>query len=69
MRKPKDVSALLPLWVAVATGALVPAVAQAQMMGDSMMGGMMWLMAIFWLLIAAVLVLAIAALVKYLFKK
>ena len=34
-----------------------------------MMGGMMWLMAIFWLLIAAVLVLAIAALVKYLFKK
>jgi hypothetical protein len=69
MMKSKGVSALLPLWVAVATGALVPTVAQAQMMGGSMMGGMMWLMTIFWLLIAAVLVLAIAALVKYLFKK
>lgn len=69
MRKPKGVSALWPLWVAVATGALVPTVVRAQMMGDSMMGGIMWLMAIFWLLVVAVLVLAIAALVKHLFKK
>ncbi|WP_417276778.1 hypothetical protein [Castellaniella sp.] len=69
MREFKGVSALLPLWIVVATGALVPTVAQAQMMGGTMMGGMMWLMVIFWLLIAAVLVLAIAALVKYLFKK
>ncbi|CAP44926.1 hypothetical protein Bpet4575 [Bordetella petrii] len=43
--------------------------AQAQMMGEAMMGGMMWLMVIFLLLIAAVLILAIAALVKHLFKK
>lgn len=33
------------------------------------MGGMMGLMVVFWLLIAAVLVLGVAALVKYLFKK
>lgn len=32
-----------------------------------MMGGMMWVMATFWLLIALLVVLAIAALIKYLF--
>lgn len=41
----------------------------ASMGGAGMMEGMMWLMAIFWLLIAVVLILAIAALVKYLFRK
>lgn len=61
--------ALSSLWGAVMVGTLLPDSVWAQMMGGSMMGGMMWFMAIFWLLIAAVLVLAIAALVKYLFKK
>jgi len=38
------------------------------MMRDMMMnGGMMWGMGIVWLLVVAVLVLAIAALVKYVF--
>jgi hypothetical protein len=38
------------------------------MMRDWMMnGGMMWGMGIVWLLVVAVLVLAIAALVKYVF--
>ena len=69
MMKSKGAPAPLPLWVSIAVGALVPIIAQAQMMGGSMKSGMMWLMAIFWLLIAAVLVLAIAALLKYLFKK
>jgi|GEM_PF-978722 uncharacterized membrane protein len=54
------------LW---ATLMLAPGSAQAQMMGGSMMGGMMWLMVILWLLVAVVLVLAIAALIKYIFKK
>ena len=35
------------------------------MMGN--MGGMMWGMGLFWLLVIAVLVLAVAAFVKYLF--
>ncbi|KAB0606547.1 hypothetical protein [Castellaniella defragrans] len=48
---------------------LVPSGAQAQMMGGSSMGTMMWLMAAFWLLIMLGLVFGIAALVKYLFKK
>ena len=37
------------------------------MTGGSMMGGMMWAMVIFWLLIAVLVVLAIAALIKYIF--
>lgn len=41
----------------------------APMNGAGMMEGMMWLMALFWLLIVAALVLAIAALIKYLFRK
>ncbi|MGB3424250.1 MAG: hypothetical protein WBF84_11735 [Castellaniella sp.] len=69
MMKSKGVPVLLPLWIAIAVAVLLPTGAQAQMMGGSTMGGMMWLMAIFWLLVAALLVLAIAALVKYLFKK
>jgi hypothetical protein len=39
------------------------------MNGADMMGGMMWFMAIFCLLIVAAVVLAIAALFKYLFRK
>lgn len=49
--------------------ALAPSGAQAQIMNDFAMGPMMWLMAAFWLLIALGLVLGIAALIKYLFKK
>lgn len=52
---------------AILTG--IPYGAQAQMMGGASMGAMMWLMAVFWLLIVVGLVLAIAALIKYLFKK
>jgi hypothetical protein len=37
------------------------------MMHDMMMGGGMWVMALVWLLAILVLVLAVAALVKYLF--
>lgn len=43
--------------------------ARAQLMQGSMMGGMTWLMTVFWLLIVASPVFAMAALVKYLFKK
>ncbi|CAM5181463.1 putative protein OS=Castellaniella defragrans OX=75697 GN=HNR28_003548 PE=4 SV=1 [Castellaniella defragrans] len=64
----KSIGALtsFPLLVALV---LLPGSAQAQRMGGSMMDGMMWLMVVFWLLIAAVLVLTIAALVKYLIRK
>jgi hypothetical protein len=34
---------------------------------DHMTGGMMWGMGLLWILVLAVLILAIAALVKYLF--
>lgn len=37
------------------------------MMSDGMMDGMMWGMGLFWLLILVVLLLAGAALIKYLF--
>jgi hypothetical protein len=37
------------------------------MMNDMMGGGMMWGMGLIWLLVAIVLILGIAALVKYLF--
>lgn len=37
------------------------------MMNGMMGGGMMWGMGLFWLLILVVLVLAIGALIKYLF--
>ncbi|TAN28978.1 MAG: hypothetical protein EPN31_07490 [Castellaniella sp.] len=69
MMKSKGVPVLLPLWIAFTVGALMSSSTQAQMMEGSTMGGMVWSMAIFWLLIVAVLVLAIAALVKYLFRK
>ena len=36
------------------------------MMMDSMMPGMMWAMGLFWLLVIIVLILAAAALIKYL---
>lgn len=49
--------------------ALVPGGAQAQIIDNFAMGSMMWLMVVFWLLIALGLVLGIAALIKYLFKK
>jgi hypothetical protein len=39
---------------------------EASMMHDMMGGGMMWGMGLIWLLVVIVLVLAIAALVKYL---
>jgi hypothetical protein len=40
-------------------------------MHDMMMdgGGMMWAMGVFWLLVVVLLLLGIAALVKYLFKR
>jgi uncharacterized membrane protein len=57
--------------VALATlliGLIVPSSGYAQPM--HMMGsGMMWGMTIFWLLFVVLLVLIIAALVKYLFKR
>ena len=37
------------------------------MMDGMMGGGMMWVMGLFWLLVLVVLVLAAAALIKYLF--
>ena len=37
------------------------------MMDGMMGGGMMWVMGLFWLLVLVVLVLATAALIKYLF--
>lgn len=37
------------------------------MMNDMMNGGMMWGMGLIWLLVATLLVLGVAALVKYLF--
>lgn len=62
-------------WFGIATlffaGAMVfvPDGAQAQMMDGLAMGGTMWLMAGFWLLVAVALVLAVVALIKYLFRK
>ncbi|MYN14451.1 hypothetical protein GSY71_15015 [Pusillimonas sp. TS35] len=61
------VHAYAPLvWFALA---IMPGQAHAHFADGSMMGGMMWLMILFWLLIVAVLVLTIAALIKYLFGK
>ena len=37
------------------------------MMDGMMNGGMMWVMGLFWLLVLVVLVLAAAAMIKYLF--
>lgn len=42
---------------------------QGMMSGGGMMGPMMWGMAIFWLLLVVLLLLGIAALIKYLFKR